>query len=206
MRAPSSGHGLVLLLVALAGCHSPYYADRGALLGGVTGAVTGAAIGDRHGNAGPGAVVGGAVGAIAGGGLGAAVDADLARSQAIVEERLGRQLAGAVTVNDVVAMTQAGVGDDVIQTHIRAAGVARPPSTSEVIQLTRQGVSEPVIIAMQQTVTPASYVAAPPPRPVIVREYGPPPWPVVGPVCPPHARRPHFHRRPRVGVGMQFYR
>lgn len=206
MRGLSAGQWLALLLLCLTGCHSPYYADRGALLGGVTGAVTGAAIGDRRGNAGPGAVVGGAIGALAGGGVGAAIDEDFTRSQAIVQERLGRQLSGAVTVDDVVAMTQAGVGDDVIQTHIRGAGVARPPSTSEVIHLTRQGVSEPVIIAMQQTVTPASYVAPPPPRPVIVHEVGPPPWAVVRPVCPPHARRHHYHRRPRVGVGVQFYR
>ena len=184
---------LVALVVsaAVAGCRSPHYADRGAALGGLAGAVTGAVIGDRNGNAAAGAIVGTAVGAITGAAIGQSIDEDLAHSRAVVQARMGRQISGAVTEADVVAMVQAGVSDDVILTHVRANGVARRPATSDVIRMTQQGVSEGVIIAMQQTplpsVQPPVIVRSPP---VIVREHCyEPPW------YPPYIRPHHYHAR-----------
>ncbi|HZN32714.1 MAG TPA: glycine zipper domain-containing protein [Pirellulaceae bacterium] len=190
---------LLLLLAALgsAGCRSPYYADRGALFGGLTGAGVGALVGEANGNAGAGAVIGSAVGAVTGAVVGEGIDADLARSRAEIEARMGRQMQGAVTVPDVIAMTQAGLSDDVITTHIRASGVAQPLAVGDLIQLRNMGVRDAVINAMQQTpprgtqpvAAYPAYPAYPAGGPVIVEHHyspwGPPVW------CPPP--RPHFH-------------
>src|SRR5690349_2215792 len=97
---------VIVLAVANAGCHSMNYTDRGALFGGLTGAGVGALVGDASGNAGVGAVVGSALGAVTGAVVGDGIDADVARSKAEIEARLGRQMQGAVTPQDVIAMTQ----------------------------------------------------------------------------------------------------
>ena len=99
--------------------------------GGLTGAGMGAIVGDAAGNAGAGAAIGTAVGALTGAAIGDNIDADLARSKAEIEARMGRQMQGAVTPQDVVAMTQAGLSDDVIATHIRANGMAQPLAVNE---------------------------------------------------------------------------
>jgi uncharacterized protein YcfJ len=122
MSRPCLAASLCCLALAAAGCRSPFYADRGALFGGLTGAGVGALVGDAAGNTGAGAVIGTAVGALAGAAVGENIDADMARSRADIEARMGRQMQGAVTPQDVVAMTQAGLSDEVIATHIRANG------------------------------------------------------------------------------------
>src|SRR5437868_12192937 len=97
----------ILLLAAVAaapGCRSPYYADRGALFGGLTGAGVGALVGDATGHAGAGAAIGAAAGALTGAAVGDAIDADVARSNAEIAARMGRQMQGAVTPQDVIAM------------------------------------------------------------------------------------------------------
>jgi len=197
---------LLLVLPALAvGCRSPYYADRGALFGGLTGAGLGAVVGDASGNAGAGALIGSALGAVTGAVVGEGIDADVARSKAEIEARMGRQMQGAVMPQDVIAMTQAGLSDDVIVTHIRANGVAQPLAVNDLIGLRNMGVRDSVINAMQQTPPRAGQVAAvypayPPPGPVIVEHYyqpwGPPP-----PAFHFHHRRPRGHVSWGVAVG-----
>jgi hypothetical protein len=197
-------------LIALLGCRSPYYADRGALFGGLTGAGVGALVGDASGNAGAGAAIGTAVGALTGAAVGDAIDADVARSRAEIEARMGRQMAGAVTPQDVIAMTQAGLSDDVIATHIRANGMAQPLQVNDLIQLRNMGVRDAVINAMQQA-PPRAAVAGQPvagypayaypayPPPVVVA-----PYPAVGVWGPPPGA--HFYRRgPRVGWGVSVW-
>jgi hypothetical protein len=204
-------HGWSWLALALVGCiftslgcRSPYYADRGAMTGGLAGAGLGAVIGDASGNAGPGAVIGAAVGALTGNAIGEGIDADMARTRAEVEARMGRQMSGAVAMNDVVAMTQAGLSEDVISTHIRAHGVAQPPTAADLINLRNQGVSDRVLQALQQTpppVAPVAYTAVPQ-REVIVEQYYGPGY--YGPgfyapaYCPPPAHF-HYHRHRRHG-------
>src|SRR5688500_10738205 len=186
---------VVLLLVTAAcspmpGCRSPYYSDGGALAGGLTGAGVGAATGDASGKAGPGAAIGAAIGALTGNAVGESIDADLARSRAEIEARMGRQMAGAVTSQDIIAMTQAGLSEEVIATHVRASGVAQPPGVDELIYLRNSGVSDRVIQALQQAPQPGAppvVYAAPPPREVLVEHYYGPPWYA----CPPP--RAHFH-------------
>lgn len=174
------------LIVACIGCRSPYYAERGAALGAITGALAGAAIGEGNGDAVSGAAIGTAVGTLAGSTIGESIDREVAESQALIEARLGRQLSGAVSVADVVSMSSASLSENVIATHIRANGVARPPTVDDLIAMRNAGVSDTVIQAMQTAPSPAP---PSPPPPVVVEEHhffepawhpgfhGPPPWP-----------------------------
>ncbi len=190
---------LLLLALSTAGCQATNYAQRGAALGAATGALTGAAIGKNNGNTGAGAVIGTAMGALTGAAIGEGVDEDIARNNTIIQDRLGRQLAGAVTVDDVVTMTRASLSDDVIITHIRANGVIQRPQPEDLIKLSTNGVSDTVIKAMQ-TATPPAPPQTPMPRsaPVIVEEhhYVTPPRPHCHPWYHhgrPRPRRPGFH-------------
>jgi hypothetical protein len=203
---------MLFLLLTTTGCMSPHYADRGALFGGLTGAGVGAIVGDAAGNAGAGAAIGTAVGALTGAAIGDNIDADLARSKAEIEARMGRQMQGAVTPQDVIAMTQAGLSDDVIATHIRANGMAQPLQVNDLIGLRNMGVRDAVINAMQQTpprgVQAGSAIAAYPayaaPAPVVVAPY----YPVWGPPPPPAFYFRHHHgpgRHGRVGWGVSVW-
>jgi len=195
---------VLLSLSVIVGCASPYYADKGALFGGLTGAGMGAVVGDAAGNAGAGAAIGTAIGALTGAAVGEHMDADLARSRAEIEARLGRQMQGAVTAQDVVAMTQAGLSDDVIVTHIRASGLAQPLAVNDLIFLRNMGVRDGVINAMQQTPPRAAQVAQPAavypayaaPAPMVVAPY----YPVYVPPPPPPVGF-YYHRGPRSRVG-----
>ena len=160
------------------GCRSTSYGDKGSLFGGLVGAGTGAAIGQQSGNPVAGALIGTAVGAVTGGAIGDGIDEDVARNRAEVEARMGRQMSAAVSPEDVVAMSQAGLSDDVIATHIRAHGVARPPQVNDLITLRNQGVSDNVLKAMQSSPGPQGMINAPGASPVIIQErvYAPPPY------------------------------
>ena len=209
--------GLILAAALLAcfsaGCRSMSYGDKGTLFGGAFGAGTGAAIGAKSGHPVEGALIGTAIGAITGGAVGDSIDKDVARNRAEVEARMGRQMASAVTPEDVVAMTQAGLSDDVIASHIRAHGVAQPPQVNDLITLRNQGVSDNVLKAMQTSPGPQTARAnAPGTAPVIIQErvYAPPPYygPYWGP--PPfyfghhHHHGHHRHHRPGYSVGVSF--
>ncbi len=185
----------------LSGCASPYHADRGALFGGLTGAGVGALVGNAVGHTGAGAAIGAGVGALTGGAVGAEMDEMEARNRAMIEAQMGHQVtAGAVTIDDVIAMTQAGVDQELIVNHVRVHGINRPLQTSDLITLQHQGVSTRVIQAMQeppvQRPSNTVIVREPVPAPVIVEEYhyGRPYW---GP--PPFYY--HHHGRPRTRVG-----
>lgn len=184
---------VTLSTVATGGCQTPNYSQNGTILGGLGGAGIGAAIGNKKGNALPGALIGGAVGAITGNVIGDSMDRDraAAQQQAYVQGAAvgaGQQAArGAVTPQDVIAMSRSGLSEDVIATHVRANGVTQPLQVNDLIYLQNQGVSPSVIQAMQQAPTAqarynAAYTAAipaPAPRPVVVEHvypaYAPPP-------------------------------
>ena len=190
---------LVALLLAAAGCQSPYAADRGALYGGVGGAGVEALVGNAVGHPGVGALVGAGVGAASGAAIGGAIDQSEARNRALIESRLGRPLApGAVNVGDVVSMSRAGVPEQVMITQIQTHGIAAPLQTNDLILLQQQGVSPRVIQVMQTPVVPAGLpvVMAPPPQPVVYAAgppiYGPPP-PVYYRAWRPRRRR-SLHR------------
>ena len=172
----------VLFFAALAlalstGCASPYYADRGAAFGGVTGAGVGALVGSAVRHPVAGALVGAGVGAVSGAAVGTGLDQIEARNRAAIAATMGRQVPpGAVAFNDVIAMSQAGVSDEVIVNHIRYNGVQRPPQSGDLIALQRANVSPRVIEALQAPPTqPAGMAMAPAPPPVMVAP-PPPPW------------------------------
>jgi len=182
------------------GCESPYHTDRGALLGGLGGAGIGALVGNAVGNTGAGAAIGAGVGSLTGAAIGAGLDEVEARNRAMIEAQLGRRVAaGAVTINDVIAMTQARVDEELIVNHIRANGMAAPLQTQDIIMLQQQGVSARVIKAMQEPPLPRreTVVVQQPPRPVIVEEYHYGPY--WGPWWP-HYRYHYWHHPPRPGV------
>jgi hypothetical protein len=191
---------LLLPLCLCFGCRSPYYADQGALFGGVTGAGVGALVGNAVGNTGAGAVIGAGVGALSGAAVGSGLDEIEARNRAQIEARLGRQVAaGAVTMDDVVAMTKAGVADDLIVNHVRAHGMAAPLAAGDLIFLQQQGVSSNVVQAMQSGPRPVVVHEVAPPPPVIVEEHYYGPHPYWG-----YHHRPHYHHHHRPGVSWGF--
>ena len=193
---------LTLLAIAICtiGCRSPYHADQGALGGGLLGAGAGAIIGEATGgNAASGAAIGAGLGAITGAMVGSEMDDMEARNRAMIEERMGRQLAaGAATTSEVISMSQAGVDDSLIINHVKSNGMIAPLSSNDLIMLKQQGVSEPVIAAMQSSPTPRPVATtATAVQPVVVEEhyYGTPY--VVGPPCY-HPR----HHRPGMAWGV----
>jgi hypothetical protein len=156
----------LIVAVSLAGCQADH-TDQGLLFGGLLGAGTGAVVGHALGNTGAGAAVGAGVGALSGAAIGAGMDQSEARNRALIEAKLGRQVAGAVTIPDVVAMTRSGVDEGLIINHLHAHGLVAPLQASDVIYLQQQGVSRNVIAVMQ---TERVAVA-----PDVVPVYGAPP-------------------------------
>ncbi len=94
------------------------YTDRGAVLGGVTGALAGAGIGNHNDETAAGALIGGAVGLLTGSALGHSMDRRAADAQAT--QQYAQQ--------------------------VRQQQLARAVSTQDVVQLTKNGVGEGVII------------------------------------------------------------
>jgi hypothetical protein len=203
---------LSVLLVG-AGCHSPFYADRGAAFGGVAGAGVGALVGEAAADS-PveGAVIGSALGALTGAATGSALDEIEARNQALIQEQIGRPLVGAATLEDTVALSQAGLGDEVIIQHLRSHGFSGDLTSHDLIALKQQGVSENVIRALQELKrgndTGLRSTYAPPLHPpVIVEEHyhGPPLWPGPSWPRPYYLRYRHGHRHhPSFRWGVSF--
>jgi hypothetical protein len=183
-RVPCFLTSIALLLAAsTTGCQSPYHSDQDALVGGLFGAGAGAIVGKACGNPLAGAAIGAGAGALTGAAIGSEQDAQDARNRAIIAQQMGRDLrAGAVTMDDVVAMTHAKVNEDLIITQMRTHGVAYPLRSCDVIYLQQQGVSSRVIAAMQTTPVPqpvaaqAVYVEQPPPPVIVEGYYGPGPY------------------------------
>ncbi len=175
----------LLFALGVTGCQSPDHADQGALVGGLFGAGTGAIIGKACGNPLAGAAIGAGAGALTGAAIGSKMDADEARNRALIAKQMGRELrAGAVTIDDVVAMTRANVNQDLIIAQIRAHGMAYPVTSSNLIYLQQQAIS-PQVIATMQACPPAQ------PQAVIVEQPAPPPVVVEGYYGPYY--RPYHH-------------
>lgn len=201
--------GMAALLTAFmlsSGCQSPYHADRGALVGGLGGAGVGALVGHAVGNTAAGAAIGAGVGALSGAAIGAGMDEVEAKNRALIEAKLQRPIGpAAVTLDDVIAMTRAGVPEDVIMTHVRTHGCVRQLQASDIIMLQQQGVSPNVIKILQdppaqQPQTVVVQQAAP--APVVIHEYRDPYW------YDPYYRPYYYggyYGRPHVGVGVTFH-
>jgi hypothetical protein len=131
-----------------------------------------------------------------------------ARNRAMIEQTMQRRVnAGAVSVEDVISMRNAGVADELIINHIRYHGMTRELTTQDLIALQQQGLSPAVIKAMQElppSRREAVLVGQGPDRPVVVEQYYyHDPW---GPCWGyhPHYRWGYAPPGPRVGVGFTF--
>ncbi|MEM1304573.1 MAG: YMGG-like glycine zipper-containing protein [Planctomycetota bacterium] len=153
---------------------SYYQNDKatGTVSGGLLGAVAGAVIGGRD-NAGEGALIGAGIGAITGRALGAKQDAaDQARAAngyAYTADANARATQLAVTNLDLIQMTQAGLGEDVIVGAIQNRGGRFDLSPQGLITLKQNGVSDRVVATAQRLSTSEGL----PPTQVI--HDGPPP-------------------------------
>ncbi len=171
---------VVLAPLFFSGCATN--TGTGAVVGGATGAGVGALVGSATGHAGAGAAIGAGVGALTGAVVGNSVDEQEKRNRALIEAQIGRSMAGRVTKEDVIAMTQNRIDENVIINHIRAHGMAYPLSTNDIIMLQQQyGVSPRVIQTMQEV----------PPPPAVIVEQAPPPPVVVGGY---YYGWPYYHR------------
>jgi len=187
----------ILSIAASMGCTGPpTHTGEGAAVGGLTGAGLGALIGSASGRPGAGAAIGAGVGALTGGVIGHAEDKAEARDRAAIEAQIGRQLAGATTVDDVIAMTHSSVSEDVIINQIRTHGIRAPLGPGDLIALQQQGVTDRVIQTMQ-SMPPGGVPAGPP-----MMVPGPPP-----PVYAPYPYRPYpRYYHPNVSWGVSVAR
>ena len=173
----------------------------GAVIGGGLGAVTGALVGGKDHRRG-GALIGAGVGALTGGLVGNAVDkADQRAAYAgtTVAAQANAQVAAmAVTNFDLVEMTRAGVGEEVIISTIRSRGGRFDLSPAGLIALKQSGVSDRVVMAAQNSgpgsIVPGAAPAIIGPPPVVyvqpapvIRYYGGPAWGY-------HYHHGHYHR------------
>jgi hypothetical protein len=191
---------ILALTLTLAGCASPYYADKGAGLGALGGAGVGALVGHAVGDTGAGALIGAGVGALGGAAVGSSLDNIQAQNRAEIAAQMGRQVQpGAATVEEVVAMSRSGVSPMLISNYVRTSGMARPVTASDVIALHNSGVPDVVIQSMQTPAVPAGapgavplVAAGPAPTPVIVEQVYYP-----APICGTHYDYHHHHHHRR---------
>lgn len=176
---------------------------EGTVVGGAFGAVTGAIIGGKK-DRGEGALIGAGVGALTGNLLGRSKDrADEHRAAvgAAAVAQANRQVAArAVTDYDLLRLTQAGVGDDLIISTLRSRGARLDLSPNGLIALREGGVSDRVLMAAQQL------GSGPPPAPTrtIVTEPAPSTI-IVAPRPCYHCPPPHYYRYHRPGPRVHYH-
>jgi hypothetical protein len=182
MRTESTMTGIIrclclcsVTLLAVGGCESASYGQRGTVLGALSGGGIGALIGHATGHTGAGALIGTGVGAVTGAAVGTTLDDIDARNRAEIAPQLGRQVdQGGATTTEVLAMTRAGVDPRLIINYVNNAGMVQPVTVQDVIYLHEQGVNADVIQAMQNVrlaqLTPAVVQVAPPQQTVIIED------------------------------------
>lgn len=173
---------LVMCLIFMASpsfAQSPYHhRNQGLTIGALMGALTGAAIGENNNKPLAGAAIGTAVGALAGAAIGDSVDNDIARQQAYRQHHqnqiLSHAVSQAVSVDQVIHLTRAGVSDSVIITQIHTHGIPYRLQPNDLIVMKQSGVSDVVIQSMQTARLAGAAVAVPAPvyrDRVIVQEH-----------------------------------
>lgn len=181
------------LPLACAGCYAPNHTAAGAANGAGLGALAGGVIGHQSGHTGAGALIGAATGAFAGGLLGNAQDAHDERDAALYHAQLVEQNRMMLTNADLVRMTQSGISDDVIVGTVTTRGGRFDLSPDALIQMKASGVSDRVLLAVQQSGAAPPPPIVDPPHVVVVP---PPPPPVgVGVVIGPRPVYVHPRRR-----------
>ena len=118
----------------------------GALIGGVTGAL----IGEHNDDPLAGAIIGTTAGALLGNAIGQ--ENDRIKTDLAVAEQ--EYMENAVTLNQLLELTQAGVDDAVIISRIQANGPAQKLTTDDIILLSKSQVAPAVISTYQAPPTP----------------------------------------------------
>src|SRR5512138_3671906 len=133
---------LILLGSNVSGCATNTHAENGALMGAGLGAGMGALVGSSTGREGAGAVIGGTLGAITGSMIGRAEDAFEQRDAALAQlEASSRPLHPPLTNHDLIRMSQAGLGEDVIIGAVQSRGGQFQLDPDSLIALKSSGVS-----------------------------------------------------------------
>ncbi len=185
----------------------------GAAVGGVTGGLIGAAIGSNNDKTKEGALIGGIAGVVAGGLLGNRVDQERLHQAQYEQQSYNRAVGSAVSFEDIVHMSQSGLADEIIIRQVESQGILVRPTTSDLILLKNNGVSDRVLAAIQSAYgpnnSPPPPTYAPPqpryvvpaPQPVIIEQWATPVYvtPVYRHPYPYHHR--HGYSR---GPGFQF--
>lgn len=193
---------MALLSIVVPPCYGQTHTQDGAILGGLAGAIAGGIIGHQNDETPEGALIGGALGAITGGVLGNSKDQQIARQRYYQHQAWQQRLRVAVSPNDVVNMTRRGVSEQLIINQIQSNGVTQRLGTRDIISLHEQGVSENVIVAMQNVrirVSPPVYQRAP--KVVVQKEYHVVPTPRV-----PHRHYRVYHHHPYYGFHYPYRR
>ncbi len=155
------------MLVPLGGksLYGQYQGSTGneTVAGGIAGAIIGGIVGKQNDETPEGIAIGAALGALAGNAVGSSRQEMYSQQQAYRQAAYQQQLAQqqvqqqayqrAASVQDVITMTQNGIGSSVIVNHLRSVGVRQEVGVTEIITLHRSGVDEQVISLMQQMST-----------------------------------------------------
>ncbi len=188
-----------VLVASSAFAQSPYHhRNQGLTIGALMGALTGAAIGEGKNEPLAGAVIGTAVGALAGAAIGDSVDNDIARRDAYYQRQMNYVVSQAVTVDQVINLSRAGVSDSVIVTQMHTHGVAQRLQPNDLIVMKHAGVSDVVIQSMQTARMAAVPIASPAPvyrdRVIVQEHYYVAPRPVYHVYPHPYRHYPPPHR------------
>jgi uncharacterized protein YcfJ len=149
-----SVHLVVGLLATLAGCAPVNNTQAGMLWGGGIGTVAGAIIGHQSHHGGSGALIGAAAGALVGGLAGNAADVRNERDAAIAHAYYVQHSRPLLTNEDLIRLTQGGIGDDLILEMIDTRGGRFDLDADAIVQLKSSGVSDRVILRIQRSARP----------------------------------------------------
>src|SRR5262249_13984571 len=164
-----------LILVNVCGCGTMNNVTSGAVGGGALGAGSGGLAGAAVGRPLQGAAIGAGVGGLTGAAIGNTEDrAEKRQAQAQAQAQAAYAAAHPpVAINDVVQMTQQHLSEQLIISQIRTTNSYFSLTAADITYLREQGVSESVILEMQNRRGPAPVVVQP--RSVVVVDPAPPP-------------------------------
>ena len=191
-------------VITVSGCTANSHAERGTAVGGATGAVAGTMIGAQSGNAGKGAVIGTMAGMVAGNLIGQDMDQQEIAREKYYTEAYARERENAVSIAQLIEMSEAGVADEVIIAKIQEDGPREQLSTDDIITLTKRNVSSDVIKAYQarpiRELPPSRRTSRDPV--IIERHYLQPAYPA-GPRSGAYYRHSIPHGRTQWGLSIQ---